>query len=250
MADLLRLIRELSNLTAIEAAELVGRLGVKLMKMPNDSAQRDVSPEIYFVDQFAALKKETELALRISGAIGGKFTSERVGWSQWMHLRLCISADSLIRLASVEDRIKNGEVCTLDQSTIATIARGMIEATAMIAYMADQSLTDSDWKLRRLVIHLHDATTRHKMFKGWNSLTESNAYREEIVRLRSEIETVPEFKSLPEERQHKIRSGQEFYLKGLRSAIRLMGWDIDEFDSTYAYLSSYTHSSPVRAFSG
>jgi hypothetical protein len=35
-------------------------------------------------------KTETELASRISKASGGRFVSERVGWSQWMHLRHCI----------------------------------------------------------------------------------------------------------------------------------------------------------------
>jgi hypothetical protein len=152
--------------TALEAAELAGLLEEKWMEMTNDKALQDRSSVVYFADQLTAFEKETELASRISNAIGGQFTTERVGWSQWMHLRLCIAADSLIRVASFQDRIQNGEVCTLDQSTIASITRGMIEATAIIAYMTDQSMTDSDWKLKRLIICLHDATTRYKMFKG------------------------------------------------------------------------------------
>jgi hypothetical protein len=144
----------------------------------------------YFADQLLAFQKETELASRVSKAIGGRFVSERVGWSQWMHLRLCIAADSFIRVASLQDRIENCEVCTLDQSTIASISRGMIEAAVMIAYMTDQSLTDPQWKLRRLIICLHDATTRYKMFKGWKDDAEAAAHFENRKQLRADIESV------------------------------------------------------------
>jgi hypothetical protein len=211
----------------------------------DDEGLQDRSSEAYFADQLLAFQKETELASRVSKAIGGRFVSERVGWSQWMHLRLCIAADSLIRVASLQDRIENCEVCTLDQSTIASISRGMIEAAVMIAYMTDQSLTDPQWKLRRLIICLHDATTRYKMFKGWKDDAEAAAHFENRKQLRADIESVDKFKSLPEDRRSKLLSGQEVYLLGLRSVLRLMDWDKDDFNSVYAYLSSHAHSSPV-----
>jgi len=201
--------------------------------------------EAYFNDQLTALKKETELAGRVSTAIGGRQVSLRIGWSQWMHLRLCIASDSLVRLASFRARIQKSEVCTLDQSTIASISRGMIEAAAMIAYMADQSLTDPEWELRKLIIWLYDATTRYKMFKGWKSDAEAAEFRKKMDEIRSQLEAMDGFKSLPEERRHKLLSGQEVYLDGLRSAVRLMKWDIKDFNSAYAYLSAHAHGSPV-----
>ena len=162
--------------------------------MADDNGRQHRNSEAYFADQFAAFKKDTQSASRVSQGIGGLFVSERVGWSQWMHLKLCIAADSLIRLASFQDRIQNGEICTLDQSTIASISRGMIEAAAMIAYMTEQSLSDAEWKLRRLVICLHDATTRYKMFKGWKNDTEAAGHRANMLELRAEIQSSDAFK--------------------------------------------------------
>ncbi len=250
MIDLPKLMDELSKLTVLEAAELAKLLKGKWQpskgrKMINDEGVQDQSAAAYFGEQLAAFKKETELSSRISRSIGGQMTSERIGWSQWIHLRLCIAADSLIRVANFHERIQNGEVCTLDQSTIASIVRGMIEATAMIAYMTEPSMTDSDWKFKRLVICLHDATTRYKMFKGWKNLTESDGHRNNMDQLKAEIQSTVEFNGLPKDIQDKVLSGQVIYLRGLRSAIRLMDWDVDDFSSVYAYLSSHAHSSPV-----
>jgi hypothetical protein len=68
----------------------------------------------------------------------------------------------------------------------------MNEAAVMIAHMTDQSLTDPQWKLRRLIICLHDATTRYKMFKGWKDDAEAAAHFENRNQLRADIESVDE----------------------------------------------------------
>jgi hypothetical protein len=113
MIDLPKLMDELSKLTVLEAAELAKLLKGKWQpskgrKMINDEGVQDQSAAAYFGEQLAAFKKETELSSRISRSIGGQMTSERIGWSQWIHLRLCIAADSLIRVANFHERIQNG----------------------------------------------------------------------------------------------------------------------------------------------
>jgi len=83
------------------------------------------------------------------------------------------------------------------------------------------------------------------MFKGWKEDAESAAHRANMDRLRLEIEGTLEFMSLPKDRQKKLLSGQEVYIHGLRSVVRLMNWGVEDFNSAYAYLSAHAHSSPV-----
>jgi hypothetical protein len=63
--------------------------------------------------------------------------------------------------------------------------------------------------------------------------------------IKTRIETFAEFRGLAPDRQKRITAGSEMYLHGLRSAIRLMDWDVADFDATYGYLSTHSHSAPV-----
>ena len=49
-------------------------------------------------------------------------------------------------------------------------------------------------------------------------------------------------------RQERILTGQELYLGGLRSTLKLAGLNTSYFDGMYAYLSSQIHISPTSFF--
>ena len=176
----------------------------------------------------------------MSKIVAGQLVDERKGWAQWNHLRMCIAASSILTLASYQQRIDAGEECTLDQGSIASLARGMAESAAMVAYLADPTLTSEQWELRKHVLWLHDATTRYKMFSKLENEVQATAFRADMQGLRTRIEAFPEFQALAPDRQGRVSAGSEIYLQGLRSAVRLAGWDVDNFDSMYGYLSSYT----------
>jgi Family of unknown function (DUF5677) len=199
----------------------------------------------YLAEKVALFTRTSAKASAVSKSIAGRFVSEQKGWAQWIHLRLCIAAHSLLTLADYQVRIDAGEECTLDQSSIASLARGMMEAAAMLAYISDETLTDEQWNLRKQVLWLHDATTRYKMFSNWKNEEQTKGLRQSMEEIKTRISVFAEFQSLTPDRQKRIMAGSEMYLHGLRGAIRLMDWDAADFDATYGYLSSHSHSAPV-----
>ena len=212
---------------------------------PRDIPAPPSGPVDYFTERRALFWFAKERAVELSKLVAGQIVDEQRGWAQWNHLRMCITGSTLLTLAGFQARIDAGEECTLDQGSISALSRGMAESAAMVAYLVDPTLTAEQWDLRKHVLWLHDATTRYKMFSKLDNEEQATAFRADMQDLRTRIEAFPEFQALAPERQGKVIAGSEIYLHGLRSAVRLAGWDVDEFDSMYGYLSSYTHSSPV-----
>ncbi len=199
----------------------------------------------FFHDRLADLRRVGSEAEKFSGSISRKRVSEREAWSSWLLLKLCNMGHSLRVLCAAEERIAAGDVCTLDQSSIMSIARSMVETAIMLAYVSDDGATEDDWCLRRTLLCLHDCTTRYKMFKGWKDGDQAKGLRGQIKELRGMMEGLAAFKALPEERRLKLLSGDDVYVDGIRAAARLAGWETAEFNAVYAYMSGHAHGSPV-----
>lgn len=217
-----------------------GRRRLRALEM---SALAD--PPDYFDERFALLQEAYDRGSAVTKLVAGRFIPPRHGWAQHVHLRQCIAVDSILALARFQPRMDAGEECTLDQSSIASLARGVAESACMVAYIIDPSLTPAEWELRKEVLWFHDATTRYKMFKNWDDEEQAEGFRQARAEILVRIEAADEFKALPQERQTRIRSGSEMYVYGLRATVRLLGWQVKEFDGMYAYLSSHAHSAPV-----
>lgn len=199
----------------------------------------------FFHDRLADLRRIGSDAEKFSGTISRKRVSEREAWTSWLLLKLCNMGHSLRVLCAAEERIMGGEVCTLDQSSIMSIARSMVETAIMLAYVSDESATEDDWRLRRTLLCLHDCTTRYKMFKGWKDRDQIKSLKGQMEELRGTMEGLAAFKALPEERRQKLLSGDDVYVNGIRAAARLAGWKTAEFNAFYAYMSGHAHGSPV-----
>jgi hypothetical protein len=121
----------------------------------------------------------------------------------------------------------------------------------MFHYLLEDGVNSDDWMLRRKVLELHDATLRLRLFKSIGA-TEQYKRGKEIVRdLRADISNLAAFKNIPEDRQAKLLSGQELYVGGLRSTLKLASVasvKSEYFDGMYAYLSSQVHVSPTSFF--
>jgi hypothetical protein len=120
----------------------------------------------------------------------------------------------------------------------------------MFMYMSDPHIADEEWKLRRLILELHDSVARYRYLKD-SSLTASD--RGEAIDFKPQIAKLRELISLDEffqkkfddpKKQKEILSGKQLYADGLRGAVRSTGWDADQFYATYSALSMYSHSAP------
>lgn len=134
---------------------------------------------------------------------------------------------------------------TLDHGTLASLARNMLEICVMLGYISERNIEKGEWELRRDILWLHDAITRYKMFKFWGDRESAAGSKAHIPEIRKRISSHAIFRKLPADRREKILSGSEVYLHGLRPTARALGWDLNTFNGAYAYLSGYSHSSPV-----
>jgi hypothetical protein len=192
---------------------------------------------------FEAALAEAESTSR---AADKRFVETRLGWASSVFLKLCVAGGTLRLLCrSVPDGGNSALDRTLDHWSAAALARNMIEATAMFSYLSESGVSEEEWNLRKLVLWNHDATTRYRVFKGLKDELQAERFKKQMKDLRSSIGQDPNFSRLDVPRREKINAGTEVYVLGLRSVIRNMKWDVDQFDYIYAYLSSHAHSSPV-----
>jgi hypothetical protein len=182
--------------------------------------------------------------MQISILTANRHVPQRIRWAYWLQARICIVGQTIDRMAQPGDNSSVPAVFVLDHISIAALARAAIEACVMIHYVSEQDVSDSEWSLRTAILRLHDTTTRYRMFKSFHE-EEARQFRVGIDEIRAEVRTHPLYKSHSPKEEEKLLSGQAIYLGGLRSVVKRIGWDIEEFDATYAYLSSQAHSAPV-----
>lgn len=143
-----------------------------------------------------------------------------------------------------------------DHSSIATLCRSHFETCIMLLYITDLALEEEEFNLRMLVLDLHDLTSRYRKLKDLGNqdkgaLADIESERKELSRLKdarqatlSMLESNKRFLALSDEDKTKIRSGTMLFARGMRSAVKECGWDIDGYNLMQNFLSAYTHGSP------
>jgi hypothetical protein len=206
-------------------------------------------PEESKLDPREVFKKEKKrfvaavsIAIAVSKAAAGRNPGENIVMASFVFTRMCVTADTL-RYVLQRD-IGNSKELTLDHYSAGVLARNIIESALMFHYLSEDGVSDEEWELRRAVLNLHDATLKVRLFKGLGGEDRHKKWKEEMEGIRNSMREHPAFKALNEDRQRRLLSGQELYIKGFRSNLRLADFDDGYFDGLYAYLSSQVHISP------
>ncbi|MGY3690541.1 hypothetical protein ACVIGA_000621 [Bradyrhizobium sp. USDA 3240] len=188
-------------------------------------------------------EQSTDFAISVSKLYAGRTANMPVLMASYVFTRICIGADSLRYL--VQRDIEQSIEATLDHYSISVIARNIIEASLMFHYLMQEGVSDEEWSLRGKVLYLHDATLKLRLFKSMNATEQYQLFKQAAAELREEIKNAPAYAGLDPTRQERILTGQELYLGGLRSTLRLADVDAAYFDGMYAYLSSQVHIAPT-----
>jgi hypothetical protein len=154
-----------------------------------------------------------------------------------------VGADTLRHLLQ-RDVGKSNDL-TLDHYSISVLARSIVEASLMFHYLMEDGVSDDEWALRGKIL---DFVLKARLFKSIGRAKEYEDFKQIMAELRGQIKNRPAFKSVEEKRQQGILAGHELYLRGLRSTLKLVGFDSDYFDGMYAYLSSQVHISPTSFY--
>lgn len=170
-------------------------------------------------------------------------------WGSILHTRVILNALSLTKIIEAATAQTAGSQL-LDHFSVASIARTAMEAGVMALYVTDPTADAEDFEMRRKVFLLHDTCHRTRMFKPGQQQNAAvkemrDMYRKKISELSAELEAMPNFSALPDEARSRILGGRDFYVGGVRGALKLIGWDRDEYEFYESYFSSYVHSMPV-----
>ena len=168
--------------------------------------------------------------------------------ASFVFTRMCIAADTLLYV--IRREIGNSKDQTLDHYSIGVIARNIIESALMFHYLSQQGMSEEDWRLRIVVLNLHDATLKVRLWKGIQDEQYKN-WKTQMDELRESLKAHPTFQTADPDQQKRLLSGQQLYVGGFRSTLKLVELpELDEeyFDGMYAYLSSQVHIGPTSFY--
>lgn len=199
---------------------------------------------------------ETALAaaVAVSDACIGLLDGWQGHWAAFLHARTIVNTMTIFDVIDAGVR-SDGEARPLDHFSVASIARTAVEAALMMLYISDPSLSPEQWELRHLILQLHDTSHRSRMFRAREAgdngeeVKQMRAeYRFHIDRIASEILANPEFAKLTPEQRDRILKSRDYYIGGIRNAVRMAGWDVADYDFFESYFSAYIHSMPMSFF--
>lgn len=181
-------------------------------------------------------------AISVSKCAAGRMPKPNIVMASYVFTRMCIAADTLLHL--LQRDVGQSKDLTLDHYSIGVIARTIVESALMFHYLSEDGVSDESWALRRGVLNLHDVVLKLRLFKSIGAEGQYKVYKTMMEKMRNELKYITAFKSIDAERQQKMLSGHELYVGGLRSTLKLVGFEDVYFDGMYAYLSSQVHIAP------
>lgn len=212
-----------------------------------------MSEDLYQTERDAC-EKALSAAVTASDAGIGLLEGWQGHWAAFLHARTIVNTMTIFDVIDAAVG-SNGEARPLDHFSVASIARTAVEAALMMLYISDPSLSPEQWELRHLILQLHDTSHRSRMFRSREKSEIGNdvkqmrtEYRLHIDRITSEILENPEFSNLTPEQQDRIIKSRDYYIGGIRNAVRMAGWDVAEYDFFESYFSAYIHSMPMSFF--
>jgi hypothetical protein len=208
------------------------RAAAKLGKKTRDLVRDLPAP---FQSQLNDLAVLGGFANHVSMALNGLPTSMRGSLASMVFAKCCAHARSITAISM--------QSSMFDHHAIMTLARMIVEASTMIAYLLDPVAAD-EWMFRYTLLRLHDTAARIKLLRAFGKPADDlRAGRDE---LKAELEANPKFACLDGDRKRRLISGEEMFVVGMRSvATKIMGWEDAKFNGVYAYFSAHAHSSPV-----
>jgi hypothetical protein len=187
-------------------------------------------------------------AINVSQAVAGRMTDAKPWWASVLFTRLCNTAMSLL-VITPRSRLSRDDREHWDFSAIATLARNLVECYFVFFYLAVEPVDEDEWQCRLNLMHLHDCTTRLRMFRDFGSSdVEIKGFEAQVEELRERLQKLHYFNALPEKQQKKFLKGDNAFLLSQDDLLSRMGEEIAPFRGMYRFLSTHVHSFPVSFY--
>lgn len=171
----------------------------------------------------------------VSIELAGAPTDRQGELASMVHGKMCAHARSIGAIAGSP---------MFDHSGIVGLARMIVEGLTMYAYLR-QPVPAEVWRLRDLVLRLHDTVARITLLRAWQTRSDSQDLRTGRADLLAQIEASPVFQDLPDVQKETLRTGSQIFVGGMRRAAKEAGWDEVRFTALYNYFSAHLHAAPM-----
>lgn len=121
--------------------------------------KQDFDSDTAFLDEGAKFAGLARQAAFISNRIGRHVATPNRGYATWLFMRAGITAQSIVRLLEPQPS-EYGNIKYLDQASIASLCRALIETAVVQLYIGDINISEDEWKCRKHVIDIHDYVNR------------------------------------------------------------------------------------------
>ncbi len=186
------------------------------------------------------------LAITVSKHAAGRMPKKPIVMASYVFTRMCVAADTLLHLLGRD--IAALKDVTLDHYSMGIIARNIVEAALMFHYLSEDGVSDEEWQLRGAILDLHDVVMKVRLSKSIGAVDSYKKFKETMTKSREMLKANEVFKVIDPERQQKLLAGHKLYLNGIRSTLKLVGFDYGYFDGVYAYLPSQVHVAPTSFY--
>ena len=194
--------------------------------------------------------KAIQAAVAISASRIGVDHTGRQNRALFIYSKLICHCLSVKLILDTYRSAPNG-IGLLDHFSVATLGRAITDASLMTMYIAQPSLKQKEWELRRAILNLHELFNRKRFLTASVAEADRGAvpffqtYETQKVKFRGQIETLAKQLLFADAVIKELLTGQKVFIGGARGAAREAGWDFERFEFQQAYLSNWVHSHPV-----
>ncbi len=135
-----------------------------------------------------------------------------------------------------------------DYSSLAGIARTMIELRVAFYYLCAEECSDDEWNCRWNLFNLHDCVSRIRMFDARGDAEQVEGFKVQADELRGRLTSNPFFNALDPKRHKKLLHGQTAYLSSLEEIAKEAGIAVNHFRWLYVLFSSHVHGLPMSFY--
>jgi hypothetical protein len=187
-------------------------------------------------------------AIRVSKAAAGRWADLRRGWATTLFTRICTCSVSTLTLVP-GSMFSPKHWKHFDLSAVASLSRTLVEIYLAFFYLCIDKIDDIEWRSRLNLFHLHDCSSRARMFKEFDPGDPQIAGLEaQANELRGRLRSLSYFTSLSEKQQSVFLKGDKAFFLGRDQIVAKVGMDIGHFRAMYRFLSSHVHSLPLAFY--
>lgn len=179
-------------------------------------------------------------ATAVGQAVAGRLASPAIGYSTHVYTRICAHAQSMI-CAVPKSRWVKRDFEIWDVSSVASHARSILEGYLLFRYLADAPNDEDIQRTYVNVMHLYDCKKRMKILPFVLPEEEIIGFQKQAVEIEGRLNSSPFFQKLDQRLKKDLLAGRWMMITSQSELVSQLGFDKEEFDFFWNYLSQYTH---------